>query len=188
MGLLLSAARDVHKHSTLALCFQPVGTPKVSVNIAPCASLGTEALPLLRHRLVLFAFVTTSTLGLPTSLLVRSYLAHSSLGVARACGTPAVRAEEVALTLLALGVVCYLSLRSSRHEARQTLAVAAHTWYSTQVLEGVFLFVMHCACGCCPCLGLWRKPQAEESARLACGDDSAKPDGVAAHNAMATRR
>jgi hypothetical protein len=66
--------------------------------------------------------------------------------------------------------------------------VAAHTWYSTQVLEGVFLFVMHCACGCCPCLGLWRKPQAEESARLACGDDSAKPDGVAAHNAMATRR
>jgi hypothetical protein len=178
----------LRKHSTLALCFQPVGK-QVHVAVGFCCSIGTEELPSLRHRLDLFAFVTIVTIALsaavrlgletrlfafavalgvvfPTSLLFRSYLANYSRWVAEQCGTHTILMEEAALLALALVLTAWLALHSSNADASATLSIALQTWMTTQLLEAAFLFAMHCACGCCGCclyLGL-KVRQGEEHA------------------------
>ncbi|KAG8461900.1 hypothetical protein KFE25_013919 [Diacronema lutheri] len=176
-----AAAAVREKHATLALCFQPAGHKRPGVQVTACCSIGTEALPSLRHRLVLFALVTASTLALaaavrlglesrlaaygiaccvvfPVSLLLRSFLAHHSLRLASACGQPYVRAEEWALLGLCAWVVFWLSAHSSRQEAAETLVVAAHAWFTMQLLEALFILALCACCGCCSMLGCRRSP------------------------------
>lgn len=177
------AGRSVlQKHSTLGLCFADERRPP-SVAVALCCSVGTEELPSLRHRLLLFGFVTISTLVLaaavllglksrvaaygaaccilfPLSLLMRSFLANVSVWLAQACGDPVIRAEEWALLALGLGTFYWLSIQSSTQSAAVTLVVAGHAWLTLQVGEAAFLFLVHWACSCCGCcyiLGLRRR-------------------------------
>jgi hypothetical protein len=191
MGALFSAAREavgwvLRKHSTLALCCQTIGEPTPGVKVGACCSVGTEDLPELRHRLLLFGLVSSMTLSLsaavrlgiesrfeafvaacglvfPASLLVRSYLANYSLWVAQSsCGVcVSVRLEEWALLGLVGFVLYWLSVHSSQHEAIETLTVAGHTWLTMQFAEALFLFLMHWVCSCCGCcyvLGFRKRP------------------------------
>lgn len=206
------------KHSTLSLCVtydeeEEDAKPPPPVYVCICVSVGTEELRPVRHRVFLFLLVTAVTLNVssavmlglrsrweaylisvfvvfPATLLVRTYLVHYSLRLARACGEPPIRLEEGGLLLLLGALLVHLLGYARPEDVAGALRVSLTSWLMFQLLEAAFILLVYECCGCagavlrmlaaplcCLCPGWCRRragADAEASGR------SAAPSGAGA--------